>query len=272
MFPLSDGQAPVELFRRLRRAPSASSVPGSLPILSFGDYTTAVVATVALNPSNQEYTTAPSRAHPAGEILSGTARRFATLESLGARSREELTDEQCEEALAWMRGYFRRGERIYRYFGHLQRFLEGVGHDLTRGTAVHLDLVQESTFPVWRRLPFHERDALLAVDLGFLTWQLNWLPLEAVFCNGRTASEHVSHALGVTVHDEGIEQATGKLKWWVGTGVAHGKTLTVAGWNIPLNQATGLDSEGERRFGAELARRVASTTDSLDAPELRAGR
>ena len=251
----NDAAAKAELFRRLRRAPSASSVPGSLPILCFGDYTTARVATVALNPSNQEYTTAPSKAFPAGQLLGGTSQRFATLESLGVANREELTDAQCEEALTWMRNYFRGGERVYRYFGHIQRFLEGAGYDLMRGAALHLDLVQEATFPVWRRLQPKERDGLLAADVAFLKWQLNWLPLEAVFCNGRTAGEHVGSALAVTVREEGTD-AAGKLRWWIGTGIARGQAIPVAWWNIPLNLATGLNGDGERRFGAQLANRV----------------
>jgi hypothetical protein len=47
----------ARLYERLRRAPSASTVPGSLPVLFFGDLFSARVATVGLNPSNQEYTT-----------------------------------------------------------------------------------------------------------------------------------------------------------------------------------------------------------------------
>jgi hypothetical protein len=45
----------LELRRRLRRQPSPVSVPGSLPVLFFGDALHARLLTVGLNPSDQEY-------------------------------------------------------------------------------------------------------------------------------------------------------------------------------------------------------------------------
>jgi hypothetical protein len=109
------------------------------------------VATVALNPSYQEYL------DPAGNELDGVRHRFETLGSLRAADRQSLTDEQ-------------------RY-------------DL--GQAAHLDLVQEATNPTWSGLPRAERQALRTTDEPFLRWQLATFPLDLVVCNGRTAFEAV---------------------------------------------------------------------------------
>ncbi len=84
---------------RLRRLPSRSSVAGSLPVVFFGDLVTARVATIGLNPSPQEYL------NPAGEELTGNRRRFETLASLGATTRESLTPALCDQALATMQAY-----------------------------------------------------------------------------------------------------------------------------------------------------------------------
>src|SRR5712692_8114276 len=86
---------------RLRRAPSRSTVPGSLPVLFFGDLFTARIATLGLNPSDQEYLT------PSVYELIGASRRFETLTSLGAQDRALLTVDQCDRAVERMRDYFR---------------------------------------------------------------------------------------------------------------------------------------------------------------------
>jgi hypothetical protein len=87
------------LHRRLRSAPSPSTVSDSQPVLFFGDLFSAQAVTVGLNPSDQEYLDRH------GVLLTGRAQRFASLTSLGARSRMELTDAPCDEALGWMRDY-----------------------------------------------------------------------------------------------------------------------------------------------------------------------
>src|SRR5437660_457287 len=95
---------------RLRRPPSQSSVPGSLPVLFFGDLFCARVATVGINPSLQEYL------DPDGQELQGDARRFETLSSLGASDRPSLSPEQAAQAIERMRGYFQPGKPVYKWF------------------------------------------------------------------------------------------------------------------------------------------------------------
>jgi hypothetical protein len=104
---------PLEcLFNRLRRAPSQSSVPESLPILFFGDSFSARVATVGINPSDQEYL------GPDGQELQGNARRFHTLSSLGASDRVSLNPEQAMQAIERMRRNFQPGNQSTNGSGH----------------------------------------------------------------------------------------------------------------------------------------------------------
>lgn len=95
------------LHDRLRRPPGQSSVPGSLPVVFFGDLFTARVATVGLNPSHQEYL------DRSGNERCGALRRFETLHSLRAPDRASLSVEQCDRAIATMRTYFQPGKPVY---------------------------------------------------------------------------------------------------------------------------------------------------------------
>ena len=68
-----DGLLPEYVVRRLRQQPPAGVpvVPGSTPVLSFGNPWTASVATVGLNPSRREVVDVD------GALLDDEQRRFA---------------------------------------------------------------------------------------------------------------------------------------------------------------------------------------------------
>jgi hypothetical protein len=159
------------LRQRLRLEPSESSVDGSLPVLFFGDALSARIATVGLNPSKREYLDRK------GQALRPVAQRFATLGSLGAPSRGELSDAQADRAIDVMRAYYDPDRPVFlSYFRHLTHFLHGMGVSYGERTATHLDLVQESTDPVWTKLDTDEKARLLERDLPFLAWQIEHLP------------------------------------------------------------------------------------------------
>jgi uracil-DNA glycosylase len=228
---------------RLRKAASPLSVPGSLPVLFFGDLPAASIATVGLNPSKQEYL------DRLGGQLEGPGRRFETLESLGATSRETLTDEQINQAFRTMRSYFQPGKPVYSWFNHLDRVLRPLGVSYSSGSAAHLDLVQEATNPTWSELlkqqPL-EAETLLRSDLVFLQWEIETFSLRLLICNGTTAFDNVVRLLkGRVVQSGGLKRIT----WWVAIASSGPRTLGVAGWNIPLVRATGLGSAGEGQLG-----------------------
>lgn len=234
------------LRQRVRLAPPHCAVEGSLPVLFFGDALSARIATIGLNPSKFEYL------DRANQILTGAAQRFATLDSLGARARSELSDTRTDEAIVIMRDYFDAGKPVYgSYFRHLTNFLRGMGVSYPSRTATHLDLVQEPTDPVWNKLERYERAQLLQRDLPFLAWELEHLPnLEAAVCAGATVSRHIQAELDVEVHERG---AMKRIRWWLGRARAGQRKLPIGGWNYPLDRPTGLGSAGEVRLGELFA-------------------
>jgi hypothetical protein len=239
---------------RLRRAPAPATVPGTLPVLFFGDLFRAEVATVGLNPSDQEYLS------KGGQMLAGRAQRFATLASLGATDRPSLTGGQCDDAIEWMRDYYAEGKPVYgSWFNALSRVVDGFGASFRNRSATHLDLVQESTSPVWSELPESQRQTLLEQDLPFLEWEIREFPLKAVICTAKTVGVHVRRQLGVMVDEEG---ALARIKWWVGHADVDGRDVGFAGWNYPLARATGLGAAGERELGELLAEELGLTRGS----------
>jgi hypothetical protein len=149
-----------------------------------------------------------------------------------------------------MREYFGEAKPIYGWFAHLERFLEGAGFSYRKGSAVHLDLVQEATTPVWSQLPEDEKAVLLKLDLPFLDQQVRLRRLDAIFCNGRRVTDTVCELMGVAVRSRGELR---RLRWWTGEAALNGKTMVLAGWNLPLDRATGLTANDERHFGQMLA-------------------
>src|SRR6266852_2989788 len=191
------------LAARLRKAASRSSVPASLPVLFFGDLPAARIVTVGLNPSKHEYL------DQSGGQLQGSRRRFETLTSLGAASRETLSDHQVERALRTMRSYFHPGMPVHSWFSPLDRVLKPLGASYGTGSAAHLDLVQEATNPTWSQLSKEqplEAEALLQADLPFLQWEIESFTLNVLICNGTTAFDNVVRLLNGRVVE------TGKLK------------------------------------------------------------
>lgn len=233
---------------RLRRPPSRASVPGSLPVLFFGDLPQARIATVGLNPSRQEYL------DTAGRELTGALRRFETLASVGADRRQDMTDEQADQAIRTMRAYFQPGRPVYSWFAHLDRVLQGFEAPYQTGASTHLDLVQEATDPTWS--PLNSLDppqatALLKADLPFLQWELETFPLEMVLCNGRTVFDQVSSLLQGRVVRSG---RVARLTWWIARARVGARSIGIAGWNLPLVRPTGLGASGENELGETLAR------------------
>lgn len=240
------------LMARLREPEAVHSVPGSLPVLSFGDPRGAEVATLGLNPSYREYAER-ARAGASLILLRGVTRRFETLASLRAASRADLTTMQCEMAIATMYSYFQPGRPAYwQWFQHLENVLRGLGVSYIDGTATHLDFVQEATYPTWAQLATEHPDEaadLWSRDVGFLRWQLENYPVRLVLCNGRTVSDALLNEVRGRVL---MSQDGTTFRWWVGRGDINGRVLTLGGWNYPLDRPTGLGTTGETRLGGLL--------------------
>ena len=188
-------------------------------------------------------------------MLTGPDQRFATTTSLGAKSRGDLSDAQVDEAIDVMSSYYDDGKPVYgSYFRHLTNFLAGIGASYRERTATHLDLVQESTDPVWNSLSSDDQLRLLERDLPFLAWQLENLPhLQPVVCAGKTVGEQLRRVVSVDVEETG---STERIRWWLGRARAGQRDLPIGGWNYPLDRPTGLGTAGEIELGKMFAREL----------------
>jgi hypothetical protein len=122
----------------------ANVVPGSTPVVAFGDVSRARVATVGLNPSRIEF-------EVKGAWLDGDKRRLATYRSLGVNTLEGAADDDVAQVLADCYAYFDASRNPHwRWFRPLDKLLEkSVGATYEQRNACHLDLVQWATDPVF---------------------------------------------------------------------------------------------------------------------------
>jgi hypothetical protein len=205
-------------------------LPGSLPVVSFGDPSTAAVATASLNPSSREFLTR------AGESLPDAGRRLASLHSLGVNDPAELDAGQVRQVVAESYGYFRSGNWYRLWFGWLKRLLTGSGAgSYLDGSACHLDLVQWATVPAQGQLPTEAWQRLVAEDREFLRWQLAHANVSVVLVNGASVINGLLAAgLVSDLAEDGLKyqakDGTGHLRVFCGTSDG----VRFLGWNRPL--------------------------------------
>jgi len=119
----------------------------SCAIPSFGDFKSASIGTVGINPSNLEFETA-DRVELTGEL-----RRFHTLQSLGLERWSEASDQDVELACIRCREYFLRNP-YNRWFKKLEFVISGTGCSFYFPflNACHLDIVPLATSVKWGAL------------------------------------------------------------------------------------------------------------------------
>lgn len=239
----------ADMVRRLP-PPGAPVVPGSTPVVAFGDVTAARVATLGINPSAAEFTTGP-------HLLAGKDRRLATLESLGASNLAALTDEQVLAVVRDCATYFDR-QPYRRWFDPLDRVIRaGVGATYYDGSACHLDLVQWATAPIWGRIPDRGiRLALLHDGAPHLRRQLEHEQVEVVLMNGRTVIEQV-RATGLA-HLEKVGELSltnSKCSLYLGSGSG----VRWAGWSANLQSSFGVSNGFKQQLSEWLANNFPST-------------
>lgn len=161
---------------------------GSTPVVSFGDFRTAHVATLGINPSDSEFV------HK-GEWLVGDKQRFATLRSLGLSAPEEASDADVAAIVHACCHYFQSTNPYWKWFRPLDKLIQdGLGVSYETGTAIHLDLVQWATSPVWRGITKAQKEQLIGSDREFLREQLARENIELVVMNGRSVMDQVERA------------------------------------------------------------------------------
>lgn len=235
-----------ELERRLRSSapPGAPVVLGSTPVPAFGDFTTARIATLGLNPSRAEFLAR------SGALLAGARARFVTLPALRLASLEDAPHDALAEVLEGTRRYF-RNQPYLGWFGRLDSLLRVAGASYFDGSACHLDLAHWATDPVWAKLNSTVRNALVDDGLSFLRWQLTSFKISHVLLNGRGVCREVEKRLGVTLRElESIPGPIGKpAKLYAGR-LPCGPAFV--GWSVNLQSSFGVTKD----FSERLAMRV----------------
>ncbi len=225
---------PEYVARRLRRTVGRCGpyvVRGSTPVLSFGNAAQAVVATIGINPSLREFLDTN------GTELTGDARRFETLASLGTHDLATAPSAVLSRVFDACNGYF--SANPYRsWFDQLEPILNHAGASYYDGSACHLDLVQWATTPVWSKLPKLAREDLMRQDTEFFREQLAANKYRLLLINGNGALKRFEAVMGVPV------KAVGRI-----TGISAESRLlegklpqgaTVVAWSVNLQSSFGV--------------------------------
>jgi hypothetical protein len=246
-------RVPTEVAERIRRPiPEGLSVlPGSLPIVSFGDPNTASVATISLNPSWIEFE------GPRGGWLHGSDRRVASLVSIGVTDPRNLDDDQVASVVGESNRYFMGPNWYKAWFNWLEKMLCGSGAgSYLRGSACHLDLVQWATKPAQGELDPAVWDRLVADDREFLQWQLHTSGVSVVLMNGASVVRWVERAGLLSGIDRDVmhyRTTSGSARTMtLYRGVAEG--LLFLGWNTPL--ASAISTDGRERLIGWVSERL----------------
>ena len=118
------------------------------PVLAFGRWKTALIATAGLNPSDREFCEQPANGQePPGREIAGSSRRFL---HRGLTDGRDISSIQVEEARDLAERYFERGNAYWRWFAGFTPFLERLGWTFANGRACNTDYV--SPFATARKL------------------------------------------------------------------------------------------------------------------------
>ena len=177
-------QIPDYIERRIRQPIPADLcvIPGTTPVVAFGDARKAKVATLGYNPSHHEFLDRH------GRELTSSNRRLATHRSLGFKDLEVAPQATIAQVLDDCNTYFQR-KPYCRWFDQLEPIIRACRASYYDGTACHLDLVQWATKPAWGELNPMVKCRLLLADASFLKEQLTNENIELILVNGRDATE-----------------------------------------------------------------------------------
>jgi len=173
------------------------------PVPSFGDLSSAKVATLGLNPSNREFV------DDSGDELEGPLRRFHTLNSLGIRKWSDVNAHHLRLMLDSCSTYF-LGNPYDRWFKTLDYVVAGTGASYydASGSACHLDLIPYATARKWTDLTFRQRSSLLSNAADSLALLLRDSGIRVLILNGRSVVEQFQEITGTHLEREEMQQWT----------------------------------------------------------------
>ena len=129
-------------------------VSQSIPIVFFGDIETAKYATIAINPSNREFTNTKHELFPANK------KRFVDRDVLGIAGGDTLTVEQAEIVYQSLRNFFHKRPYM-QWFGQLEKLFSEVDISYFKGDIINLDISPWATSTKWKDLSDKQRTDLV---------------------------------------------------------------------------------------------------------------
>jgi len=224
-------------------------IRSACPIPSFGDLSSCRVATLGINPSNQEFV------DRSGKELQGKLRRFHTLKSLGVSSWAEVDARHRGKILELCRTYFRPDRNPYWWFKKLDKVVAGAKasyYDSSR-PACHLDLVPYATMSKWSDLRTRQKRLLLAVAGDTLGRLLRDSPVRILILNGRCVVEQFQKLAGTTLPSQEMpswslrsgSKSPVAFKGEVDSfsGIDFGRKISVLGFTHNLQGSHGMTTE-----------------------------
>lgn len=215
--------------RILRPTQIACVIPGSTPVISFGDFTNARIASLSINPSSKEFLKGRS-------LLPFEEKRLVDREVLGIRAQDRITEAHVEKVWDGCRRYFDTDRNPYSWFNDLEIILNHSDFSYFNGTASHIDLVQSATFPAWAALKPEIKRELLDADYEFFKYQTAFPTLEVILINGRQVFDVASRTRGFelkVVDQIFLKSGNRKIPTSIFTGVGPNKKR-VFGWTGTL--------------------------------------
>jgi len=230
----------VEARIRQRPRDGLPILPGSTPVVSFGDVRKASVATLGLNPSDREFRQGGKNRPELRRI----DQRLETLASLGTDDLSSASSDLICRVFQACNGYFQKtpfGNPYRGWFDVLDGILKATLLKVSYydGTACHLDLVQWATSDKWSDLDRYDKQVLIDDDLPFLKQQLSLEHIRVLFLNGTGVVTQCRELQACALNERpAIPVADSiELKLSVGS-VRHG--AKVIGWNKNI--------QSERKF------------------------
>ena len=175
-------------------AREAGVIEWGCPVPAFGDPTVARVATLGLNPSNREFV------DDDGVELSGDARRFHTLASLGLSTWEEAHAGHVDSILVSCCDYF-SGNPYDRWFRRLDLVVAPTGASFydAMAPACHLDLIPYATARKWTALSAQQRSGLMRLAGDALGLLLRQSAVRVLILNGQSVVSHFQNVTGIAL-------------------------------------------------------------------------
>lgn len=238
------------LLCRLDRAAALGTdvIEWGCPVPSFGDLSSARVATVGLNPSNREFV------NNLGQELAGEFRRFHTFVSLGLSSWLDADARHLRPILASCQQYFDRNP-YNTWFKRLDEVVSGANASFygPASNACHLDLIPFATMRKWTELTARQRSLLLSLAADTLALLLRDSPVRVIILNGRSVVNHFQSVAGFRLDREQIPDSTLRRRTspdvagygfrgtvWALSGIPLQHEILILGYNHNLQSSFGV--------------------------------